>query len=150
MVTVATGKMISGVAAFGHPVFQHEVAFEDLGVVPLVEAGDVETLRAAVFQQLAAHHNVVEKGPVVVMEAGALALFHQQNGQMDEAETLYRQILDINEQSADAWHNLGYIELTYYNDYQRAVEYFDKALEADPSHQAANANRQLAMEMVRK
>ena len=76
----------------------------------------------------------------------ALALYHQQNSNMDEAETLYRQILDINEQSADAWHNLGYIELTYYNDYQRALEYFDKALEADPSHQAAQANRQLALE----
>ncbi len=79
----------------------------------------------------------------------ALAMFHQQNRHMDEAETLYRQILDINEQSADAWHNLGYIELTYYNDYERAVEYFDHALEADPTHVAAQTNRQLALDAMK-
>lgn len=76
----------------------------------------------------------------------ALAMYHQNRQEMDEAETLYRQILDINGNSADAWHNLGYIELTFYHDYQRAITYFDSALTCDPSHEAAIANRQLAME----
>ena len=79
----------------------------------------------------------------------ALALFYQNRQDMENAETLYHQILDLNAASADAWHNLGWIELTYYSDYQRAIEYFDKALEADPNHPQAIANRQLAMESMK-
>lgn len=76
----------------------------------------------------------------------ALAMYYQNIGNMDQAEALYHQMLDINENSADAWHNLGYIELTHYQDYERAIEYFDKALAADPDHQAALSNKQLALE----
>lgn len=76
----------------------------------------------------------------------ALAMFYQNREDFEKAETLYRQILDINENSADAWHNLGWIELTHYADYDRAIEYFDKALAADPNHEAAFTNRQLALD----
>ena len=79
----------------------------------------------------------------------ALAMYHQERGEMEEAETLYRNILDINEKSADAWHNLGYIELFHYGDPARAVEYFDRALEADPDMEAARVNRQLAIEAMK-
>ena len=54
---------------------------------------------------------------------------------------------DINENSADAWHNLGYIEMTHYGDMEKAIEYFDRALIADPNHEAAKANRTLAQEL---
>lgn len=79
----------------------------------------------------------------------ALAMYHQELSEMDEAEALYRNILDINENSADAWHNLGYIELFHYGDPARAVEYFDRALEADPNMEAARVNRQLAIEAMK-
>lgn len=77
----------------------------------------------------------------------ALAMYHQELQDMDKAEALYRRMLDVNPHSADAWHNLGYIELTFYHDYQRATVYFDSALASDPSHEAAAKNRQLAIEM---
>jgi tetratricopeptide (TPR) repeat protein len=79
----------------------------------------------------------------------AMAMYHQDLKEMDEAESLYRRILDINSHSADAWHNLGYIELTFYHDYNRAITYFDSALASDPSHEAAIVNRQLAEEMLK-
>ena len=76
----------------------------------------------------------------------ALAMFYQDNGDFERAEALYHQILDINENSAHAWHNLGWIELTHYFDYDRAIEYFDKALAIDPQMENATINRQLALE----
>lgn len=79
----------------------------------------------------------------------ALAMYSQENGDIEQAESLYRQILTINPASADTWHNLGYIELTHYHDYPRAVTYFDSALLADPTHRAAAENRQLALEMMK-
>lgn len=80
----------------------------------------------------------------------ALALYYQDHQDMESAETLYHQILDINPASADAWHNLGWIELTYYTDFERALEYFDKALEADPEHPQALANRELAQQQLKQ
>lgn len=76
----------------------------------------------------------------------ALAMYHQERGEMDEAENLYHRILEINPRSADSWHNLGYIEMTYYHDYTKAVEYFDSALTIEPDMESAHLNRLLAME----
>lgn len=79
----------------------------------------------------------------------ALALFYQERQDMEKAENLYHQILDLNSSSADVWHNLGYIEMTYYSDYQRAEEYFDKALEINPQMANAIINRQLALDAMK-
>lgn len=115
-------------------------AFEELGV-----------LYASVGDPLAVEYleTTIRLQPNNTNALYALALFHQERGEMDKAEELYRKILDINEKSADSWHNLGYIELTYYHDYERAVEYFDHALEADPQHTQATANRELALEAMK-
>ncbi|MBR4738972.1 MAG: tetratricopeptide repeat protein [Bacteroidales bacterium] len=80
----------------------------------------------------------------------ALAMYHQENGDMEQAEALYRNILDLNPNSADAWHNLGYIELTHYHDYERAAAYFDSALAINPQMENANANKSLAQEAMKK
>ena len=118
----------------------YEPAFEELGI-----------LYSSVNNPLAAEYlsTAIRLQPNNTNALYALAMYHQDNKQMDEAEALYRKILDINENSADAWHNLGYIELTYYSDYERAIEYFDRALAADPDHTAARLNRELAIEAAK-
>lgn len=110
-------------------------AFEQLGV-----------LYASVGNPLALEYlsTVLQLEPSNTNAMYALAMFHQEREEMEQAEELYRHILDINEQSADAWHNLGWIELTWYQDYQRAIEYFDKALAINPQMENALANRELA------
>lgn len=77
----------------------------------------------------------------------ALAMFYQETGDVEQAEELYHKMIDINENSADAWHNLGYIELFHYRDYGRAIDYLNKATEADGSHLAAWANLGCAYEL---
>ena len=118
----------------------YEPAFEELGI-----------LYSSVNNPLAAEYlsTAIRLQPNNTNALYALAMYHQDNKQMDEAEALYRKILDINENSADAWHNLGYIELTYYSDYERAIEYFDRALAVDPDHTAARLNRDLAIESAK-
>jgi len=116
-------------------------AFEQLGV-----------LYAARNEKLALEYlnTALQLDPSNTNTMYALAMFYQDNKDMEHAEALYRQMLDINENSADAWHNLGWIEMTFYSDYQRAVEYFDKALAADPQHAGAQANRQVALAALGK
>jgi len=118
----------------------YEPAFEELGVLYSTRNNPLasEYLNTAIQLQ-----------PNNTNALYALAMFEQQNQNMEQAEELYRRILDINENSADALHNLGYIELTHYHDYQRALEYFDRALDADPTHEAAKQNRQLAIELLK-
>lgn len=115
-------------------------AFEELGVLYLAhnENMALEYLNTA-LQLDPSNTNVIY----------ALAMFYQDRDDMEKAEALYRQLLDVNPNSADAWHNLGWIELTFYHDYERAIEYFDKALAADPTHPQALANKALAMGALR-
>lgn len=77
----------------------------------------------------------------------ALALFYQEREDLEQAETYYRQVLDLKPENTDAWHNLGYIELVYYMDYDRAIEFFTKAIENDAQYISAYANRGCAYEL---
>ena len=119
----------------------YEPAFEELGVlyslrnIPLAK----EYLSTA-----------LELEPNNTNALYALAMYYQQNKEMDAAEELYHRILEINENSADSWHNLGYIELTHYHDYGRAIEYFERALKADPQMEEAQINLAVAKEAMNK
>ena len=118
----------------------YEPAFEELGILYSVHRNPL----AAEYLNTAMR---LEPNNTNVLYA--LAMYCQEGGDMEQAESLYRQILTLNPASADAWHNLGYIELTHYHDYDRATTYFDSALYADPNHAAAMANRQLAQEAMK-
>ena len=74
----------------------------------------------------------------------SLGKYYQDIEEYAEAEKMYRQMLDINPGSSDAWNNLGYLELTVYDDIERAIEYFDKALAANPDNVEAKTNRDIA------
>lgn len=78
----------------------------------------------------------------------ALGMYYQDIEDYAEAEKYYQRILDINPSSADAWNNLGYIALASGDD-ARAAELFDKALEADPNNEYAQANRKLVGETTK-
>lgn len=115
-------------------------AFEELGVL------------------YASHNNPLAEeylGTVIQMDSTntnalyALAMYHQDRGEMDAAENLYQRIVGINPRSADSWHNLGYIEMTYYHDYKRAIELFDSALTIDPYMESALHNQQVAREAMK-
>jgi len=117
----------------------YEPAFEELGVLYALHSNPmaVEYLSTALNLE-----------PNNTNAAYALAVYYQHNNDFDQAETLYRKILDVNENSTDAWHNLGYIELFHYRDYERAIEYMTKAIEADPNNLAAIVNRGCAFELA--
>lgn len=118
----------------------YEPAFEELGILYSTRHDPMAVEYLGTAQRLEPNNTNV---------LYALAMYSQEGGNMDQAESYYRQILSLNPASADAWHNLGYIELTYYRDYPRAAAYFDSALMADPTHHAALTNRQLAQEAMK-
>ena len=72
----------------------------------------------------------------------ALGMYYQDIEEYDEAAKYYQQMLDLNPASSDAWNNLGYIALAR-GDNKRALECFDKALEADPNNEYARKNKEL-------
>lgn len=118
----------------------YEPSFEELGLLYATRKSPLAVEYLTTAMQLDPNNTNAIYG---------LAMYYQDLEEYDKAEELYRQMLSINEHSADAWHNLGYIEMTHYGDFERAVEYFDKALEADPTHEAAETNRKLAYENIK-
>ena len=77
----------------------------------------------------------------------ALAMYYQDEKNYEQAETYYKQMLDINPNSVDAWHNRGYIQLFVYGDYPLAIEYFTQALMIDPNSLESLTNRGCAYEL---
>ncbi len=117
----------------------YEPAFEELGVLysthhdPLA----VEYLNTAIRIE-----------PNNTNALYALAMYYQELNQMDKAEEIYKQILDINANHKDAWHNRGYIELFTYGDYPEAIEHFTRAIQCDSTFAEAWVNRGCAYELT--
>ncbi len=59
---------------------------------------------------------------------------HRINGRYDQAEPLYRQILDCNPELARAWWGLAHV-LMNIGEFDTALEYFAKAAELEPDNQ---------------
>lgn len=76
----------------------------------------------------------------------ALALYYQDNDDIEKAENYYNKVLTINPQHTNAIHNLGYIELIFKGNYDKAIEYFTRAIEINPNNIEALSNRALAYE----
>lgn len=116
----------------------YEPAFEELGILYATRGN------AMALEYLS---TALRLSPNSTETLYALAMYYQEQEELEKAENLYNQLLDINPNSADALHNLGYIELFYYRDYERAIEYMNKALEADPTNLNALVDRGCAYEL---
>lgn len=110
---------------------EYEPAFEELGI-----------LYATHHDPMAVEYlsTVLRLEPSNTNAMYALAMYYQETENYAEAEKLYRQMLDVNPNSADALNNLGWLEKEVYGDMERAMEYFERAVEADPQNEEARHN----------
>lgn len=74
-----------------------------------------------------------------IPEALALAVQHHQAGRLPIAEQLYRQILQVDPDQADAWHLLGVVH-SQRAEYDRAAEAIHRAVELRPDDAAFHNN----------
>lgn len=77
----------------------------------------------------------------------ALAMLYQDAEEAERANDMYVRILEIDPQNAYAWHNRGYLEMVYYQDYDAAIDFFTKAVDADNQYVDAHVNRGMAYEL---
>lgn len=117
---------------------EYEPAYEELGFMYANHGSDlaVEYLNTAISLE-----------PTNTQAMYGLAMYFQDKKRVDEAEELYKKITEINPKAEDAWHNLGYIELFHYGDYDNAIEYFNRAIEIDDKFIEALTNRGWAYAM---
>jgi predicted O-linked N-acetylglucosamine transferase (SPINDLY family) len=78
-----------------------------------------------------------------IAEALALAVRHHQAGHLQQAEDLYRQVLQADPQNADAWHLLG-VALHHAGRNAEAVEHIRRALALDRAQAVFHGNLGLA------
>jgi len=75
-----------------------------------------------------------------------LAMYYQQTDRIELAEKNYLQIISKAE-NANAWYNLGYLNLVYYGDYQEAIKCFQKSLNLNPDYNDALFNLAYSLEL---
>lgn len=115
----------------------YEPAFEELGILYATHHDPMAVEYLATALRLE---------PTNTNAMYALAMYYQETEEYAEAEKLYRQMLDVNPNSSDALNNLGWLEKEVYGDMDRALEYFTKALEANPMNEEAQKNAALFTE----
>lgn len=134
------GDTLKAVADFRKAVElkgDYEQAFEELGNLYAVK-GDglaVEYLKSTI--------NI---NPKNINAMYTLALFYQEHNAQQQALDMYKRILEIKPDHADALHNVGYINYEYKHDYDLAIECFTSAIKADSTFWQAYANRAKAYE----
>ena len=75
-------------------------------------------------------------------------LWLPEHGLFDEAFSQYNALLTIDPHNKAAWYNIGYINLVYFENYNKAIEYFTRAIESDPTYAEAYFNRGLSYEQL--
>lgn len=117
----------------------YEPAFEELGILYSIRHNPmaVEYLSTA---------NRLE--PTNTNALYALAMYYQDGNKIDQAEEIYKRILDIDANHKLAWHNRGYIQLFTYGDYEEAIMYLTRAIQCDSTFIEAWTNRACAYELL--
>lgn len=113
-------------------------AFEELGI-----------LYATHHSKLAVEYlsTAINLEPTNVNARYGLAMFYQDLHQEEQAEALYKEILEIEPKHKESWHNRGYIQLFTYGDYELAIDYFSRAIQCDNTFIEALTNRGCAYEL---
>jgi tetratricopeptide (TPR) repeat protein len=86
--------------------------------------------------------------PGIIQPYYQLALFYQENDQIEQAVSTYQTILDKEPDFIYALYNLGYIYLVYIKDFSKATEYFAKVVGIDPTYAEAWYNRGWSYELM--
>ncbi len=77
-----------------------------------------------------------------------LGALYLEGGELDRAQAIYREIVEMHPENHIAWNNLGVIEMKRQN-HSVALRLFERALVANPNHAAAYENRDGARDFVR-
>lgn len=117
----------------------YEPAFEELGILYAAHHNPMAV------EYLSTANRIEPKNTNVLY---ALAMYYQEGNKLDQAEQIYKQIIDIDANNKHAWHNRGYIEMFTYGDYPKAVEYLTRAIQSDSTFIEAWANRGCAYELL--
>lgn len=76
------------------------------------------------------------------------AIYLQNNGRPDEAMTVYDYMVSLEDTNPLPWYNQGYIWLEVKNEPERAITYFERALEIFPEYPEALYNLGLCYERM--
>ena len=80
----------------------------------------------------------------------AMAMFYQNNLEIDKCLQYYKAILEINPNHSNTHYNLGYIDMAIHKDYKSATTHFTNTLSSDSTYALAYYMKGLCMENMKK
>lgn len=112
---------------------------------PLIQLG---TIYSAEGNPLAEDYllNAIQLFPQSLQARYQLALYYQDNNRIEDALTHYDTLLMRQPGNKHVLFNIGYVNLVYLLEYERAINYFEEALQVDPNYVEALYNKGRALE----
>lgn len=127
--------------------FQRAIEISPDYLEPNMQLGILYSLRK---NKLAIEYfnNVLNIDPSSIEAKYSIAMFYQETGLYAEAMAVYESMLLENPSFVYARYNLGYIELVYLKNYEKAISHFEKAVEIHPDYPDAFYNMGFCYELL--
>lgn len=93
-------------------------------------------------------NNALNIDPQSIEALYALGMFYQEAGDTANAIESYNKLLVVDPANVYGNYNLGYIHLVMLQQYEKAIEYFDRALEGKPDYFEAIYNKGYCYELL--
>jgi protein O-GlcNAc transferase len=112
---------------------------------PLIQLGTIYSVqRNPLAEQYL--RNAIYHYPQSLQARYQLALYYQDNGMLTEAESHYDTILMRQPGNKHVLFNLGYVNMVYRFQFEKAISYFEEALVVDPNYVDALYNKGRSLE----
>ena len=96
------------------------------------------------------YDNAINVNPSSIEALYAKAMFQQSHLKINEAIASYEQIINVDPNFKNSYYNLGYINLVYLEEFERATDYFSQVIERDDQYVDAYINRGYSFELLGK
>ncbi|KAF0129057.1 MAG: tetratricopeptide repeat protein [Bacteroidetes bacterium] len=125
--------------------FQFSLDQRELFLEPLIQLGKIYTIQrnnlAALYLEKA-----IRQFPEAYDARYQLALYLQDNERVEEALIHYDTLLQLLPENKYVLFNIGYLQLVYLNNFEKAIQFFDEVLLNDPNYVDALYNKGRALE----
>jgi tetratricopeptide (TPR) repeat protein len=126
--------------------FQTAVEVDPENYDAYIQLGNILSARGSGIA-LQYYNNALRLRPASTEALYNRGLFLQENGKYELAENDYRTILKIDQGYADAYYNLGYIQLVIRQNPDESIPFFTDAIRVSPEFVQAFYNRGMAFQM---
>jgi len=127
--------------------YMQSVSVDQNNIDAILELASIYTIRdKEMALQYFGHANTILPDDLDILYM--IGVLKMETGRPVEAESIYNEIISFDSSYVNAYYNLGYLYLMFFEKYRKGIDYFTKSLEIEPEYLDAIYNIGLSYEIL--